>query len=245
MPLLNFAHRGLSATCPENTMAAFENAALTECDGFETDVRLSKDNEPFLLHDATLERTTNGAGLADRHTFAELRALDAGSWFGKEFTGQKILHLFELLAAAKRHKKRVNLELKNHESNYPGMEQIVISWIKQMDMRHQVLLSSFNHRSMALCKDICPEIQTGLLTAYPIRNAGAYCRALRADALHPNHKLLTWNPMMLSECHNSGIKVTVWTADLLEQMLHMQQKGVDGIITNQPALLAELLHKTG
>ncbi|MDR0720299.1 MAG: glycerophosphodiester phosphodiesterase [Treponema sp.] len=243
---LNIAHRGFSGKYPENTRRAFL-AAIDEggCDGFESDVHLSADGEPVIIHDAALERTSNGAGMVGGCPFSTLRELDIGSWKGPEFAGERILHLEELLEIVLDHHIVLNLEIKNYEVFYRGIEEKVIGCIKALGAEKAVFLSSFNHISMKKCKEIDRTIRTGLLYEYPLLDAAAYARRHGMDAIHPQVSCLAYSPKLTGAAHKQGIAVNVWTANTEEEMRLCIEQGVDSIISNYPDKLGELLASQG
>jgi glycerophosphoryl diester phosphodiesterase len=239
---LVLAHRGFSGKFPENTKRAFMEAiAITGCDGFESDVHLSADNEPVITHAPTLERTSNGKGPVRAQTFKELQKLDVGSWMDSRFAGETMMHLDELLDLTLKHNLLLNLELKNFELNYPGMEKIIIDRINAMNAADSVFLSSFNHVSMEVCKHIDPGIRTGLLYGQPLFEAEKYASAFRQDALHPRYHLFDFEPDLVRRAHEKGLAVHTWTVNGEGDMRRCIKLGVDSIITNFPDKLAEIL----
>ncbi|MFP3090971.1 glycerophosphodiester phosphodiesterase [Treponema sp. TIM-1] len=240
--ILNLAHRGFSGKYPENTRRAFL-AAIDEgrCDGFESDVHLSADGEPVIIHDAVLGRTSTGSGTVGDHRFSALRELDIGSWKGTEFAGERILHLDELLEIVLEHHIVLNLEVKNYEVFYPGIEEKVIGRIKALGAEKAVFLSSFNHISMKKCKEIDRTIRTGLLYGYPLLDAAAYTRSHGIDAIHPRVSCLAYSPDLTRQAHEMGLAVHVWTANTEEEMAFCIEQGVDSIISNYPDKLGALL----
>jgi glycerophosphoryl diester phosphodiesterase len=243
--ILNLAHRGFSGKYPENTKRAFLAAVEEGCDGFESDVHLSSDGEPVIFHDAVLERTSDGSGAVGAHSFAALRELDIGSWKGGEFAGERMLHLDELLGIVLEHGLVLNLELKNYEVFYRGIEEKVIRRVRALGAEKAVFLSSFNHISMGKCKEIDGSIKTGLLYGYPLLNAAAYAGSRGMDALHPRVSCLAYSPELTGEAHGRGLRVNVWTADTEEDIRFCIEQGVDGIISNYPGRLGALLAESG
>ncbi|MCL2377586.1 MAG: glycerophosphodiester phosphodiesterase [Defluviitaleaceae bacterium] len=236
---LVLAHRGFSGKFPENSRRAFmEAVAITGCGGFEVDVNLSADNEPVIIHDATLDRTTSGSGPIKAATFKELRKLDVGSWMDPQFAGEQIMHLDELLELAIQYNQVLNIELKTYPVIYPGIEKIVIDRICKAGASDRVFLSSFNHLSMKLCKEINPGIKAGLLYMQPFINAEEYAAGY---ALHPEHNLLALEPDLVSRAHSQGLAVHTWTANTDEAMRRCISSNVDSIITNYPDKLVEIL----
>lgn len=239
---LNLAHRGFSGKYPENTRRAFL-AAVEEghCDGFESDVHLSADGEPVIIHDAVLGRTSNGSGAVGDHPFSALRELDAGSWKGREFAGERILHLDELLEIVLEHNIVLNLEIKNYDVFYQNIEEKVISRIKALGAERAVFLSSFNHISMKKCKEIDRTIRTGLLYGYPLLDAAAYAESHGINAIHPRVSCLEYSPDLTKQAHEKGLTVNVWTANTEEEMRFCIKQEVDSIISNYPDKLRGLL----
>ena len=220
----NVAHRGASGYEKENTMAAFIKAVALGCDGIETDVQLSKDGIPVLIHDETVDRTTNSAGYVKDMTVEELKMLG-------------IPTLKELLELAQQHDLILNLELKNGIVPYVGLEQMVIDLLKQYRMEQQVILSSFNHISMVICKRLAPEIMTGLLYMEHLYKPYKYCRYAEADALHPHFQTVSLG--LIEAAHENGLKVNVYTVNEEEDIKQMVMWGVDMIISNYPDRVAK------
>lgn len=240
--ILNLAHRGFSGKYPENTRAAFDAAAaVSGCDGFETDVNLTRDGIAVIIHDPILGRTADKTGYVRDHTYEELLQADIGSWFDPSFRGERILRLDELLAFVQKEKLFVNLEIKNYEVFYEGIERIVIEQVDRLHMKDQVILSSFNHLSMELCKHIDPEIQTGLLYGYPLLRMEHYGAASQANALHPRYSCLQYEPDLVARAHEQGLAVNTWTVNEREELVAIKALNVDCIISNYPDLCAEVL----
>lgn len=239
-PLL-LAHRGFSGLYPENSPLAFRMAAeKTEADGFESDVRYSRDGALVVFHDPSLERTSNGAGTVADRTWDELRGLDIGAWKSPEFAGQHPWLLGELLDFCRETKKRLNLELKNYDGPCPDLEERVIGEITKRKMQDEVFVSSFNHVSMQRFKELCPEIETGLLYDKPLLFMGRYIARSNADAMHPRFNLLRWQPELMGIFHARGMKVNAWTADRPEDIRWLLENGADGIISNRPDILCRV-----
>lgn len=236
---LNIAHRGFSGKYPENTMTAFEKAVEEKCDGIETDVQLTKDGEMVLCHDELLDRTTNGSGLLANYTFNELRKLNASADYKN--INEKIPTLKELLDLVKDSKIMLNLELKNSVIEYKGLEEKVIGMVHSYGLSGKVIISSFNHYSVKKCKEISPEIKCGILYESVLYGAGSYSKSLGIDACHPN--FYTLKPYIVEEIKKNGLKINTWTVNEEEYMKIMINMDIDGIITNYPDLLHNLLEK--
>jgi glycerophosphoryl diester phosphodiesterase len=158
------AHRGWSSKAPENTVAAFR-LALQEPQMYavELDVHLSKDGIPVVIHDHSLERTTNGSGLVKESTFKQLHTLDAGSWFGSTFSSEKIPSLEEVFELFKPTTCRIVIELKQTGNYYQELEEAVVDLIKKYNMHSQVVVASFDHESVVKVKRLDSNIETGLI----------------------------------------------------------------------------------
>ncbi|QAY68606.1 glycerophosphodiester phosphodiesterase [Paenibacillus protaetiae] len=238
MPV-NFAHRGASGYCPENTMAAFTKALELGATGIETDVQMTADGRLVLIHDESVRRTTGFDALVKDLTFEELRKLDAGVWFSEEFAGETIPSLEELLALAKSANIIVNIELKNGLIPYPDLERKVIETVRAYGLSDQVVLSSFNHYSLAVCKQLAPDIDTGILYMEGLYRPWDYAATLGANALHPI-KYAVLKEWVL-EAAAAGIACNPFTVNAPDEMKRMLEAGVSGIITDYPDRLAALL----
>ena len=239
-PLL-FAHRGFSGMYPENSPLAFRMAAeKTNADGIESDVHISKDGQLVIFHDSSVERTSNGTGFIRDLTYAQLLELDIGAWKSPEFAGQHIWTLGQLLDFCREARMLLNLELKNYEVFYDGLEQRVIDEVCARGMQERVFVSSFNHISMQRFKDLCPEIETGLLYDKPLLDMEHYLLPSNADNMHPRYMLLQYQPELMDLFHSRGMKVNTWTVNDEADMRDMIHRGVDGIISNYPDLLCRV-----
>ena len=240
--ILSLAHRGFSGYYPENTRVAFEAAVeKTNCDGFESDVHFSKDGKLVIIHDPVLDRTSNGTGYVKDYTYEELLQFDLGAWKGEEFAGQRMMTWADLLDFCKQTHKVCNLEIKNYEVFYPGLEEAVIREIERFQMQDQVFLSSFNHVSMEACKRMNPEIRTGLLYDKPVHNAEFYFSQTISDAIHPRWCLLQYQRHLTDVYHQLGKEVNTWTVNTEEDVRDMISQGVDCIISNYPDMAGRLL----
>lgn len=239
-PLL-FAHRGFSGNYPENSPLAFQKAVEeTDAVGIESDVHISKDGELVIFHDATLERTSNGIGFIKDHTYEELLQLDIGSWMSPEFAGQHIWTFDQLLDFCDETNMLLNMELKNYEVFYEGLEQRVIDAINAHKMADRVFVSSFNHISMQNFKELCPDIETGLLYDKPYLDMEHYIARSNADNMHPRYMLLQYQPELMQLYHGNGMKVNTWTVNEEADMRDMIERGVDCIISNHPDVLCRV-----
>lgn len=242
-PIL-LAHRGFSGEYPENSPIAFEAAVQkTACDGFESDVHITKDGKLVIFHDATLERTSNGTGYLKDYTYDELMQLDIGSWKAPEFAGQHIWTFDQLLDFCHDTHMLLNMELKNYEVFYEGLEQMVIDAVCAHKMQDEVFVSSFNHISMQHFKNLNGDIKTGLLYDKPFLDIDKYIERSNADNMHPRYMLLQYQPELVDLYHSRGMNVNTWTVNEVSDMRDMMERGVDSIISNHPDVLCRVAEK--
>jgi glycerophosphoryl diester phosphodiesterase len=245
--VLNVAHRGASAYAPENTIAAFELAGKHRADMFELDVQETKDHELVLMHDTTLSRTTNVErvypGLSPWNvgdlTLAQIGKLDAGSWLSEEYAGERVPTLGEALRAMSGSGMGLLLEVKKPEL-YPGIERRIADELR----RHSSWLSpgrlvvqSFDFESMRRFHRLLPDVPIGLLGTPS--TAALPELATFADQINPQYTTLTAS--YVRRVQGLGMQVLTWTVDNPDVMRRMLTYRVDGIITNKPDVLDELL----
>lgn len=238
------AHRGASAYYPENTMAAFRAAVEMEAEMIELDVMMSKDGVPVVFHDAELDDHSNGSGFVYKHTLAELRKLDAGSWFDQSFAGEPIPTLEEVLAFAAG-KIALNIEIKTEAVTGEakgGVEEKSLELVRKYGMEKYVLFSSFDYRAIRHLKQLDPSIPAALL--YEKSQSGdklpsELVEELNADAFNCSYR--QFNNRMFKNIREHEIPVFVYTVDQKPKMKRLIKKGVAGIFTNKPDLLWEVL----
>jgi glycerophosphoryl diester phosphodiesterase len=236
-----FAHRGSSSAAPENTMSAFRQALNDGADGIEIDVQLTRDGIPIVIHDEKLGRTVQGQGWIKDYSWGSLQKLDAGSWFGPSFQGERIPRLEEFLDWIRPTQLLINIELKNSIVFYPTLEQQVIEKVRQYDLSERVILSSFNHYSLRVCKQLAFDIDTGLLYSDGLVEPWIYANQVGVQALHP-----PWywaNPMAVREAGQRGLAVRAYTVNEPDELSIMVNAGVDAVFTDKPKELMERLNK--
>ncbi|MFD1955603.1 glycerophosphodiester phosphodiesterase [Paenibacillus thailandensis] len=238
---INFAHRGASGYCPENTMAAFAKALELGANGIETDVQMTKDGRLVLIHDETLKRTAGADVWVKDITFDELQKLDAGSWYDERFAGERVPALEELLELVRGTDTIVNIELKNGLVPYPELESKVIAAVREFKWEDRTIISSFNHYSLALCNQLAPEIATGVLYMEGLYRPWEYAAAFGASALHPYR--YTVKAEWVAEAAAKGISCNPFTVNEPDEMIRLIEAGVSGIITDYPDRLAALLRR--
>ena len=237
------AHRGASAAAPENTIAAFKRAVELGAGGIEFDVQLSLDGQPVVIHDETVDRTSNGTGWVKDKTLEELKTLDFGSWFAPGFSGERISTLEEVLFLLSSWTGMLNIEIKSGPVFYHGIEKKVVGLVRKYNMSHRVIISSFNHYSLVEVAGIAPEIGTGVLYMEGLYEPWSYAIKLGACAVHPLFHTLV--PEVVEGCRENGIAVNTFTVDRPELIKKMIVMGVDGIITNVPDIALDIVRETG
>ena len=234
-----WAHRGASGYMPENTMEAFELAIEQRADGIELDVQLSRDGEIMVLHDESVDRVTNSSGFLKDFTFRQLKDMLVKS--GKSSEGiYRIPTLEEVLDLMRHTDMKVNIELKNSIFLYHGMEEKVISIVKDLGMEEQVIYSSFNHYSLRKIREIEPDAETGLLMCDGWIDVAPYGRKVGVNALHPAVYHLQYQDFV-KNCREQGLKLHVWTANRPEEFAMVKEAGADAVITNYPDKAQEFM----
>lgn len=236
---INYAHRGASGYFPENTMVSFQKAIEMGCTGIETDVQVTKDGVLVLIHDEMVNRTTNGKGFVKDYTYSELSKLDAGAWMGVDFTGIKIPTAEELIYLALDKNIIINFEIKNGIVIYEDIEQKLIDLIYKHKMEDKVILSSFNHYSLAKCNEISKEINTGVLYMEGIYKPYNYAKTVGASAIHPHFYAI--NEEVIKKTKKHRIDINVFTVDDEKKMKFFLDMKVQGIITNYPDKLHKII----
>ena len=230
------AHRGISGKAPENTLASFALACETPgIDMIELDVRLSKEKEVMVLHDRTLQRTSTGNGAARNYTVAEIKEFDAGSWFDRAFSTERIPTLREVLTLVNK-RRWINIELKS-DFFFPEkpelLERRVLETVGELECDECVMYSSFNHRMMANIKRFNPKAITGVLYSVgrdfgrmPSKLAGRVGASVFVCAKREVTK------RMLEDAQKSGIAFYVYTLNSTSSVSKMVELGVDGILSD-------------
>lgn len=235
------AHRGASGHAPENTIAAFRRAVELGAGFIETDLHLTRDAKFVAIHDATLERTTNGHGAVHNATLEDLRKLDAGQWYDREFAGEKIPTLEEVLQFSKDNDVVFYLEVKYDVAW--GMHHTLVAAIRKAENAARTVVISFDPSTISAVRRVDPSIMVGLLVddsdqaARPdlvktAQDAGARQLCIQASILTPE---------FVDRAHGADLQAVVWTINEAEQMRAAVRTGVDGIMTDLPDRLRALL----
>ena len=220
--VLVIAHRGASGYEPENTLRSVEKALELGADMVEVDVQASRDGHIVVIHDARLERTTNGKGYVKDLTLEELKKLDAG-------LGEQIPTLEEVIQLVKG-KARLVVEIK-----VPGTEKRVLQEIKENLLEDEALITSFYHPVIRWVKELNPNVQAGVIIASrPVKPAQLAIDA-KANALFPKYTFVDQEMVLVA--HKNNLVVYPWTVDTLSEINPLIKMGVDGIVTNKPSIL--------
>lgn len=225
-----FAHRGFSASFPENTMAAFIEAEKAGADGIELDIQLTKDGEIVVIHDEKVDRTTSGIGYVKDFSFKEIRKLNANKTGIKK---EPIPALTEVLEWLKTNQLICNIELKNGVLSYEGMEEKAIQLIHHYGLSERIIFSSFNHYSIVHCYRLAPEIETAPLYFEGIFMPWIYAQSIRAKGIHPKYNAIT--DEIIKKAIENNIAVRPYTVNKDAVMQRLFKVNCTAFITDDPA----------
>lgn len=237
----NFAHRGFSGKYPENTILAFQKAIDAGADGIELDVQLTKDNVVVIIHDETIDRTTNGKGYVADYTYEELSKFDASYIYREKMGFNKIPTLKEYFELVKNLDFITNIELKTGINEYLGIEEKVFELIKEYKLEKRVIISSFNHFSILRMKKIAPELKCGFLSEDWLINAGVYTASHKVECFHPRFNTLV--PEVITELKKNNIEINTWTVNNEEDIKYLIDKKIDILIGNYPDLTKKIINQ--
>ena len=237
---LVFAHRGASAYAPMNTLPAFELAAAQGADGIELDVHLTRDGHVVVIHDFTVDSTTNSRGRVAEMALAEIRQLDAGSWFGAAFAGVGIPTLDEVFAAVG-HRLLINVEIKSESNASPDLEQAVATVVERSGMKERVIVSAFDALTLSRFRAALPDVPVGFLydaaaadVLQTLQDTG-----LTVEALHPHHSRLDAGLMVLARARRWW--VNTWTVNDPKRAAELKDLGVNVVMTDYPDIVRAAL----
>lgn len=234
------AHRGFSAIAPENTLAAFSAAVESGADGIEFDVQLCADRLPVIIHDSTLDRTTNGNGYVREQTLAQLNKLDAGSWFDSRFSSEKIPTFAEALDLLKNTNLNIYAEVKEtHFWNQKDLHNF-LALILAQNYEDRCIVASFDANFLQKLRD-CQQNLT-LKLGYHVAKIAEFQEklsyaAIEGDFLLCEYHLLLDNPSLIETTRSQGVEPIAWTVDLPKDLQKLARLGIRGIISNK------LIHK--
>ena len=234
------AHRGDKTHAPENSLAAFSLAAENGADAIEFDVKLTANGRVIVIHDPTVDRTTNGKGKISQLPFAAVRELDAGAWFSEEFRGERIPTLDEVFETVGK-RLYMNIELTNYATPFDNLVPKVVELIKTHGLQKQMLFSSFFARNLMKARSLLPEVPCGLLCMRGALGLWGRTFTWRGDyfGLHPFWTDI--DPGLVNRVQAAGKRVYAWTVNPEEGLKRMIGFGVDAIITDDPVLALRLL----
>ncbi|WP_093801374.1 glycerophosphodiester phosphodiesterase family protein [Streptomyces sp. Wb2n-11] len=252
------AHRGASAYAPENTLAAVDLADRMGFAWVENDVHRTKDGELVVVHDDSLARTTNVEQVFPGRspwkikdfTAAEIAELDAGSWFGPEFTGARVPTLKQYVNRVERNHQKLLLEIKKPEI-YPGIEKDTLrvlrkeGWLDRHHVKHKLVIQSFGANSVKAVHKQRPDVTTGFLGTPPVADLPKYAKF--TDQINPTHTSLTADYVAavhkLKGAHGKQLRVNTWTVNTAAAATRVDGFGVDGIITNNPDIVRDAVSR--
>jgi len=237
--VLLIAHRGASGHAPENTLAAFKKAVALGATFIETDLHLSRDAHLVAIHDDTLNRTTNGQGAVHNMTLAELRRLDAGSWFGSEFGGERIPTLEELLEFSKKNDVLFYMEIK--PDGTWGGEHALVGALRESGEIPRTVVICFDPGVVLNLRKIEPTLMTGLLYDGQIENPIDKAVQIGARQLVVRGDLVT--PAMIAQAQKKDLQIVCWTVNHPAHMRMLMAAGVDGIMSDYPDRLIAAVKK--
>ncbi len=236
-------HRGASAHAPENTLAAFQLAMEHGADGIELDAKLSADGQVVVIHDQTVDRTTGAHGVVREMTLAQLKILDAGSFFSEKYANERIPTLEEVFTAVGG-QTMINVELTNYNSPADALPDKVAELVSRYGLQERVLFSSFHPLNLFRIHRRLPRTPVAILTLEGFKGRalrGWLGRLFSPDFIHPYYTDVD-EASLLAE-HKAGRRVNVWTVDDLGDIYRLSKMGIDGIITDDPLLAKRALEE--
>ena len=238
--MINFAHRGFKGKYPENTMLAFKKALEAGASGIEFDVHLSKDGQLVIIHDETLERTTDGLGLVGEKTLDQLKDLNASKNY-PDCEIQRILTLKEYFDFVKSYDITTNIELKTSIIDYPGIEEKVYELIKEYGLEEKIIISSFNHNSLIRFKELDDNIKCGVLESSRLYEPWNYVKNLGMEYYHPLNFTVTKE--VAEKCAENNIGLNIWFGIPDYDYSQYLEMNPTGLITDYPDRVCEFIGK--
>ncbi len=231
LPIIE-AHRGDSTNAPENTLAAFRAAVALGAQWIELDVHPTSDGALVVIHDDTVDRTTNGSGAVRDLTLDEVRRLNAGAWFGAEFAGEPVPTLAEVFELVAPTATRLNIEIK---SSPPGLDvpRAVVELLRRFGKEREYVVSSFDLPALLEVRAMAPEVTLALIGHGP--EILPLAQRHHLPWIHAYHATL--DAGIVNEAHAHGIRVNVWTVDDPDALGMWAELGLDKLCTNRPAVM--------
>lgn len=236
------AHRGASGYAPENTLTAFKKAIEMNADGIELDIQMTKDGKIIVMHDWKVDRTTNGRGFVFDLDFDYIKNLEAGTWFSKDFVSEKVPTLEEVLDILPNN-MMLNIEIKDSARKHSKIAEALLQILRNYPSKFDnIVISSFHHSILKDLQNLEPKLKLALLTASELVDVEKYHKDndLKCYSYHPEGHLISKEDIDI--LHKNGIKVFVWTINKEEDLDYLIKIGVDGVITNYPDIMKELIN---
>ncbi|MCI3277268.1 glycerophosphodiester phosphodiesterase [Streptomyces cylindrosporus] len=249
-------HRGASAYAPENTLASIDKAARLGITWVENDVQRTKDGELVVVHDDSLQRTTDVEQVfpgrspwkVKDFTAAEIASLDAGSWFGPKYAGTRVPTLRQYMRRVEHNHQKLLLEIKNPEL-YPGIERQTLKllanegWLDRQHLAGRLIVQSFSADSLKIVHDLDPAVTTGFLGTPRVSDLPAY--AAFTDGINPSYSSISTGYVAAVHAftgpHDRPLEVFAWTVNDAPTVRRVVRYGVDGVITNKPDVVRAAL----
>lgn len=236
-----FAHRGDLAHAPENTLPSFSQAIQKGADGVELDAKLTADGHVIVIHDESVDRTTDGKGKVASLTLEAIRKLDAGSWFDAKFAGAKVPLLEEVFETVGRD-RLINIELTNYYAGHDRLVEKVCELIKRHNNARQIIFSSFKSSNLKTAAQIMPEIPRGLLALPGLLGLWARSFGFMFGDYQASHPYISdVRREGIQRVHRVNRRVHVWTANDPQDIQRLRDWGVDGLFTDDPATAVQAL----
>ncbi|MDE2952263.1 MAG: glycerophosphodiester phosphodiesterase family protein [Chloroflexota bacterium] len=236
---LVLAHRGAMASAPMNTLAAFELALEQGADGIELDVQRSGDGHAVIMHDFSVDATTDGSGPVAEKSLSELQDLDAGGWFSSDFTGEGIPSLDQVFASLG-DRTLFNVEIKSGSDGSGNVEEQVAACVRRFSLQNRVVISSFDPTVLLNFRLLMPKVMIGFL--YDPKLPSKYyipLRKLSHEARHPRHDMV--DEAYMRWARENDYYVNTWTVNELERAVELRRLGVNAIISDDPKMLVDAL----
>ncbi len=235
--VLVIGHRGAAGLAPENTLVAIRTAIELGADAVEFDVRRTSDGELILMHDADVSRTTDGAGDVADLTLDEIRALDAGSWYGEDFAGERVPTLREVFEATADSGIGLFIEVKDPDE-YPNIASDLAELIEEQGVAERSWVISFDHEFLQRMRELAPGVRLAAVWGDRLPSSD---EAAEFDAVDARYTLYIGNPGAVNSFREAGLQVVAWTVDDEPTMRRLIELGVNGITTNRPDVLLAIL----
>ena len=236
-----FAHRGASGYAPENTLIAIKQAIEMKVDGIEIDIQLTRDGRIVLMHDWKVDRTTTGRGYVYELDYNYIKSLDAGQWFTKDFIGEVVPTLEEVLDILPQD-MILNIEIKDTARYHSKIEEKLLEVLKKYpDKFENIIVSSFHHDKIKKLQELEPKLKLALLTNSEFIEIEKYLSTneLSSYSYHPEINHVSKED--IEKLHAKGIKIFVWTVNKEEDLNYLVELGVDGVISDYPDIMKELI----